>query len=67
MPLPKVGTRYLSHLLPSGWEKFFTGRRFGSHWGLEITCPICSEKPPKELKYSARKWRWLSSHVASHV
>lgn len=54
---------YLQKLLPPGWERFFLSRAAGNAWGLSIQCPKCGEATPRELKYSARKWRWLSVHI----
>lgn len=62
--IPKVGMRYLNHFLPSGWERLFTARKAGKYYGLTVQCPVCSEKPPRELKYGGRKWRWLAAHIS---
>jgi hypothetical protein len=62
--IPRVGMKYLNALLPSGWEKFFNPRRAGAYYGLSITCPICHETPPRELRGN-RRWRWLAAHQAT--
>lgn len=61
--IPRVGMRYLSQFLPSGWDNYFTPRRAGAYYGLNIVCPVCHEKPPQELKGN-RRWRWLATHQA---
>ena len=62
-PSPKA-IRYLAELLPDRWQKLFSVHKYGKYAGLSISCPACGERPPSELKYSARKWRWLSVHIA---
>jgi hypothetical protein len=60
-----VATSFLSPLLPRGWQAFFNARRVGKYWGLSIVCPFCEEAPPAKL-LGARRWRWLSVHIAKH-
>lgn len=64
-PLPPKGTAFLAALLPSGWERYFNGRKAGRGWGLSIVCPHCHIVPPSELS-GYRKWRWISVHLAEH-
>lgn len=61
-PIPQV---YLGPLLPTGWQRYFSAKRAGKYWGLRITCPFCKATPPTEI-VGARRWRWLSVHVAEH-
>lgn len=62
--VPRVGMQYLRHLLPGGFDRYFTVRKAGAYWGLSIRCPICDEVPPQELKGN-RRWRWLAAHQAT--
>ena len=62
----RVATEYLSPLLPTGWERSFEIRRAGKYWGLSVVCPVCGERPPVELAYGIRRWRWMTVHVARH-
>jgi len=57
---------FLRPLLPTGWATYFDARRAGRYWGLSMRCPLCGERPPAELHYGHRKWRWLTVHVSSH-
>lgn len=63
-PTPKA-LAYLQPLLPPMWERYFVSRIAGRYFGLLIECPRCHTSAPKSLKYSSRKWRWLSVHLAS--
>jgi hypothetical protein len=66
-----TSTRQASALLrpylPVGWDGYFKTRKAGAHWGLSLNCPICGERPPIELHYGYRRWRWLCVHVSQHV
>lgn len=57
---------FLQGLLPPNWARLFQARPSGKYFGLMIACPKCGQRPPKELVYASRKWRWLSVHIAGH-
>lgn len=61
----QLATDYLSPLLPTGWERYFSAQRAGKYWGLSITCPVCGERPASSIK-GGRRWRWLSVHISKH-
>jgi len=33
---------------------------------MTVQCPVCDVKPPQELKYGHRRWRWLAAHMMKH-
>jgi hypothetical protein len=64
--LPRAAVRYLRPSLPLGWELYFWPRNVGlGRYGLQIWCPQCDERAPKEVK-PWNRWRWLAVHVAKH-
>lgn len=58
--------KHMDELLPTGWAESFSAHMIGKNIALHIVCPICGERAPKHLKYSHRKWRWMSVHISQH-
>jgi hypothetical protein len=66
-PTPKQ-LASLGATLPTEWaSSSFAVVRAGKHWGLANTCPVCGARPPKELTYGHRRWRWLTVHLTTHA
>lgn len=55
---------FLSQWLPGGSFSGFRLRRAGRYAGIVCACPHCGEVAPRELKWTHRKWRWMTVHVA---
>lgn len=58
--------------LDKDFQDFWEVRRFGSHWGMRVICPVCGDTPPIQrwaeedyIAYGHRKWRWLSNHIVT--
>jgi hypothetical protein len=54
------------HQLAYAVGYIFVIRRAGKSWGLTVQCPVCNLRPPPELAYGLRRWRWLAAHVSTH-
>lgn len=56
---PKNPLAYLNHLMPRGYNTYFTRRGIG----CMIRCSFCPAIPPEYLT-GYQRWRWLAAHMA---